>query len=329
MPVELKYLAASAVHVIMDSNSTVIDNASNDSMDISTKLLMGSSLSMGTRISCMGAAVVSLILLLLSYTFTKKVKGTMLGKLMKSYCILALLAIFAYIFHTLMEYVIPANNAICSTTIYFTFYMYLGALISKVLFLFHIGYIFYNSYKMVLKDTTASQIFRLKVGYILTITIVPLIMILIMIIRNHVLHEIKFVAGNRCIYSGDRDRFTVITINIFIVCTHLFGVLIIILLIFLLRNAYKTQKAVGQDVKNLFRIALGIVVAFGTAWIVYAFHPLYAPVAPLVFYSTLGIENLVIILVFFYNNKILTKIKMYIMTLKCHDRHVTVANDIV
>ena len=315
--------------MIMDSNST-IDNASNESKNSSTdssdELLRGSSLSMSTRIICMGAVAVSLILLLLLYTFMEKVKRTMLAKLMKSYCILALLALFAYIFHTLMEYVIPANNAICSTIVYFTYYMYLGALISKVLFVFHIGYIFYSSYKMILKDTTANQIFRLKVGYVLTIVITPLIMILIIIIRNHVLYEIKFATGGRCIYSGNRDRFTVNIITIFIVCTHLIGVLIIIILTFLLRSAYKTQKTVGQDVKNLFRIALGIVVAFGMAWIVYAFHPLYASVAPLVFHLTLAIENFVIISVFFYNNKIVTKIKSYIMTLKCRD-HATVAND--
>ena len=311
----------------MDFNS----NASNDSMDISTdssdELLRGSSLSMSTRIVCMGAVAVSLTLLLLLYTLMEKVKGTVLAKLMKSYCILGLLALFAYILHTLMEYVIPASNAICSTTVYFTYYMFLGAIISKVLFVFHIGYIFYCSYKMVLKDTTANQIFRLKIGYSLAIIITPLIMVLIMIIRNHVLYEIKFAAGDRCIYSGDRDRFTVNIITIFIVCAQLFGVIIIIVLIFLLRHAYKTQKTVGKDIKNLFRIALGIVVAFGIAWIVYAFHPLYAPVAPLVFYLTLAIENFVIISVFFYNNKIVTKIKMYVTTLKCCDPATTVSKD--
>ena len=314
-------------------NSTIIDNASNDSMDISAgssdELVMEAYLSMITRIVCMGAHALSLILLLLPYMLMQKVKGTTLGKLMKSHCILSLLALFGAFLHTLMEFVIPANNAACSITIYFLYYMFLGAVISKVLFLFHIGYIFYNSYKMVLKDTTASQIFRLKVGYFLTIVITPLIMILIIIVHNHALYEIKFIAGDRCIFSGDIDIFTISTLIVFIVCAHLFGVLIIILLIFLLCNAYKTQKAVGQDVKNLFRIALGIAVAFGMAWIVFAFRPLYAPVGPLVFYSTTAIENLVIISVFFYNNKILTKIKMYIMTLLCHDQHATVANDIV
>ena len=316
----------------MDSNRT-IDSASNDSMDINTgssdESLMGTSLSMSIRIIYMGAVVLNFIFLLLSYTLMEKARGTMLGKLMKSYCILGLVAMFGTFLHTLMEYVIPANNAICSTIVYFNYYMYLGALISKVLFVFHIGYIFYNSYKMVLKDTTANQIFQLKVGYILTIITVPLKMILIMIIHN-VLHEIKFAIGNRCIYSGDRDRFTLAigTLIIFIVCAHLAGVLTIILLVFLLQNAYKTQKAVSQDAKNLFRIALGIVVAFGISWIVSAFHPLYARVTPLVFYSTLAIENIVNILVFFYNNKILTKVKMYViaMTLKCCNRE-TVAND--
>ena len=51
--------------------------------------------------------------------------------------------------------------------------------------------------------------------------------------------------------------------------------------------------------------------------IVLAFHPLYAPIAPLVFYYTLAIENLVIISVFCYNNKILFKIKMYVVAFKC------------
>ena len=317
--------------MIMDSNSTIIDNASNESLDIGTdssdELLMETYLSMIMRIIFMGAHALSLILLLLPYMLMDKVKRTTLGKLMKSFCILSLLALFGTFLHVLMEFVIPATNAVCSLTIYFIYYVFLGAIISKVLFMFHIGYIFYNSYKMVLKDTTANQIFRLKVGYVLTIVITPLIMILIIIIRNHALYEIKFVAGDRCIFNGDIDRFTINVLIVFVVCAHLSGVVIIIILIFLLRNAYKTQKAVGQDVKNLFRIALGIVVAFGMAWIVFAFHPLYAPVGPLVFYSTAAFENLVIISVFFYNNKILTNIKMYVMTLKCHDQ-ATVANDV-
>ena len=308
--------------MMMDS----IDNASNDSMDIST----GSSVSMSARFICMGALVVSLILLLLPYMFMDKVKGTMLAKLMRSYCILALLAVIAYILHTLFEFAIPATSAVCSIIVYFTWYTCLGGIISKVLFVFHIGYIFYCSYKMVLKDTTANQIFRLKIGYVLTIAIVPLIMVLIIIIHNHVINDIKFIAGERCLYSGDRDKFTVTVLIIFVVCAHLFGVLIIILLIFLLHNAYKTQKAVGHDAKNLFRIALVIVVAFGMSWIVNVFGPLYATVTPLVIYLTIAIENLVIILVLCYNNNILTKMKMYCMTFRCCDSAqfvITIAND--
>ena len=308
-----------------------MDNESTESFNISTgsgdELLMGTYLSMVTRIICMGAHALSLILLLLPYMLMDKVKRTTMAKLMKSFCILWLLGLVSFLLYTLMEFVIPTTNALCSLTIYFFYCMILGAVLSKVLFLFHIGYIFYNSYKMVLKDTTASQIFRLKIGYFLTIVITPLIMILIIIFHNHVINEIKFVSGERCIFPGDIDSFTINTLIIFVVCAHSFGVIIIIVLIFLLHKAYKTQKAVGQDVKNLFRIALGIVVAFGTAWIVFAFRPLYAPVGPLVFYSTAAIENLMIISVFFYNNKLLTKIKLYIVTsLKCHHQ-ATVANN--
>ena len=305
----------------MDSNTSKILDNSTDSSDV----LMRPYLSMVTRIICMAAHALSLILLLLPYVLMDKVKRTTMAKLMKSFCIHSLLLLFGSFLYTLMEFVIPANNAICSSTIYFIYYMYLGGVISKVLFVFHIGYIFYISYKMVLKDTTASQIFRLKVGYFLAIIITPLIMVLIIVLRNHVINEIKFASGERCIYIGDIDRFAIFTLIIFIVCIHSFGVIIIILLVFLLHKAYKTQKAVGQDVKNLFRIALGIAVAFGIAWITYALRPLYAPVGPLVFYSTAAFENLVIISVFFYNNKILTKIKMYIMTLKCHHQ-ATIAN---
>ena len=121
----------------MDSNSS-IDNASDDSMDISTDSnsndeLMGTYLGMAIRIICMGVVVLTLILLLIPYTVMEKVKGTILGKLMKSYCTLGLLAMFGAFIHTLMEYVIPVTNAVCSITVYFTYYMYVGALISKVL----------------------------------------------------------------------------------------------------------------------------------------------------------------------------------------------------
>ena len=297
---------------MMDSNSTV-ENVSNDTMeDIGTdhdELFMDTYLSMVIRIVCMGAHGLSLILLLLPYMLMEKVKGTTLGKLMKSHCVLGLLALFGAFLHTLMEFVIPANNAICSITIYFLYYMLLGAVICKVLFLFHIGYIFYCSYKMILKDATLNQIFRLKVGYFVTVAVIPLIMLLIITIHNHVLYGIKFVEGDRCIFTGDVDTFTCSTLIAFIVCVHSVGVVIIMVLTFLLRKAYTTKKAVGQDAKNLFRIAVGIAVAFGIAWIVFAFRPLYSAVGPLVFYPTAAIENLVIISVFFYNNKILAKIK--------------------
>lgn len=306
-----------------DNNDTSnVSMHMNSSTESDGELFMNSDLGVLLRIVCMGADALSLVCLLLPYALMDKVKRTTLAKLMKSYCILSLLALFAIFIYSLMEFVIPVTNAMCCVSLYLSYYTFLGSIISKVLFLFHISFIFYNSCKMVLKDTTDSQLVRLKVGYILTIIIVPLIMILIITIHNHVLNEVQFTIGNRCLYSGDVNYFTIRTLIVFVVCVHSMGILIIIILTFLLRKAYKTQKAVGQDTKNLFRIALGIVVAFGMAWIVLAFQPLYSPVGPLVFYSTGAVENLVILSVFFYNNKVLTKIKMYIIVLKCRPHKV-------
>ena len=152
-------------------------------------------------------------------------------------------------------------------------------------------------------------------------------MILIIITHNHLVHEVDFTIGDHCLFKGDVNIVTIRILIGFIVCIHSMGVLIIIVLSFLLYTAYKTQKAVGQDTKNLFRIALGIVVAFGMAWIVYAFQPLYSPVAPLVFYSTAAIQNIAVISVFFYNNEILTKAKMCFVNI-IHHNHETVTVDI-
>ena len=308
-----------------ESNMSCCTNISTDS---SEEMLMDRNLSLIVRLIFMGADALSLICLLLPYMLTDKVKGTMLGKLMKSYCILSLLTLLIEVPYALMVFVIPGTNVACSVLIYLACLTLLAALISKVLFLFHVGYLFYCSYKMVPKDTTEYQIVRLKVGYILAIAITPIVMILIIVVHNHVIHDVKFVGEDRCLHGEELSRFTVNTVIAFVVCIHCLGVLIIIVLVFLLRKAYQTQKAVGQDTKNLFRIALCIVVAFGMAWIVYAFQPLYQPVARLVFYSISTIENIIVITVLFYNNQMLMKIKMYIMNLKCN--HKTVGtNDVV
>ena len=293
-------------------------SCSNSHGDSSDELFMDSTLSMFLRITCMGVDALSLVCLLLPYMLTDKAKGTILGKLMKSFCILSLLALLAAFLYTLMEFVIPTTNAACCITFYIICYALLASLISKLLFLFHVSYIFYCSYKMVLRDTTEHQIFRLKVGYFLIMASIPLIMIFIIVIHNHVLNEVDFTNGDRCLYSGDLNRFTIATVIIFIVCVHLMGILIIIVLTFLLRKAYQTQKAVGQGTKNLFRIALSIAVTFGMAWIVYAFQPLYPPLARPVYFLMSAVENTVIISVLFYNDQILTKFKMYIKSITCH-----------
>ena len=96
----------------MDSKYTG-DNAYHVSSDSSDELLVDSKLSMCLRIVCMGADALSLVCLLLPYMLMEKAKGTMLGKLMQTYCILTLLALLAAFLHTLMEFVIPAANAAC------------------------------------------------------------------------------------------------------------------------------------------------------------------------------------------------------------------------
>ena len=145
-------------------------------------------------------------------------------------------------------------------------------------------------------------------------------MIFIIVIHNHALNKVDFTNRDRCLYTGDLNRFTIATVIIFIVCVQLMGILIIIVLTFLLHKAYQTQKAVGQGTKKLFQIALSIAVTFGMAWIVYAFQlqPHYSPLARPVYYFMSAVENTVIISVLFYNDQILTKFKMYIKSIMCH-----------
>ena len=313
-------------NITIDEEASNMSCCSNNSIDSSEEMLMDRNMYLAMMLIFMGVDALSLLCLLIPYMLTDKVKGTLLGKLMKSYCILSLLTLLIELPYTLMEFVVPATNAACCTMIYLICFTFLASLISKALFLFHIGYLFYSSYKMVLKENSECQIVRLKVGYVLTIVITPLIMILIIILHNHVIHSISFTVGDNCLHTSDLNRFTINIVIAFVVCVHSMGVLIIIVLIFLLHKAYQTQKAVGQDTKNLFRIALCVVVAFGMAWIVYAFQPLYLPVAQLVFYSISTVENLIIVVVLFYNNQMLTKIKLYVMNLKCYHKTIGINN---
>jgi len=177
---------------------------------------------------------------------------------------------------------------------------------------------------MVLKDTTDRQIIKLKIGYYLTIAATPLTMLLIIILHDHPLYEVSFTAEDdedRCMYIAEQ-RFTANTLIIYAVCFHAIAILAVIMIIFLLYRAYKSQIAISQDAKNLFRIALAIVIAITFVWIVYAFHPLYTSADPQVLYVTLTIENVVVISVFIYNNNTLAKLKMYIMSFKFY-KHAT------
>ena len=296
----------------MDSNS-IFDNDSNANMDTSTD---SNDDSLAVRIVFMITDAISLVVLLLLCTFTDKVKRSMLGKLMQSYCILSLLALSGAFIHTLMEFVITVTDpAACNVFAYLTYYFFLGSVISKVLFVCYIAYIFYKSYRMTLDDATNRQT-KLKLGYFLTIALTPVTMLLVIIIHDHVLYEITFIADDMCTYIGE-ERFTINTLIIYAVCFHAIAVLALIMITFLLYMIHKTQDAASEDLKDLFRIAVAVVVAFIIVWIVYAFHPLYSSAAPEVLYVTLTVENIIIISVFVYNNKIITKIRMYVMSLKC------------
>ena len=297
----------------MDSND------SNANMDTGTDSNDDSSADLSTRIVFMITDAISLIVLLLLYTFTEKVKGSIQGKLMMSYCILSLLALLGAFIHTLMELVITVTDpAACNVFAYLTYYTFMASVISKVLFVCYIALIFYKSYRMVSEDAnhTTDHQTKLKVVYFLTIALTPVTMLLIIIIHDHALYEITFIVDDMCTYIGE-ERFTVNTLIIYTVCFHAIAILALAMITFLLYKTYKKEKGVSEDLKNLFRISLAVVVAFVIVWTVYAFHPLYSSAAPQVLYVTLTIENAVIISVFVYNNRILTKLKMYAMSLKC------------
>ena len=308
----------------MDSTK-IFGNVSNANMNTNTDSSDESLGEMYTRIVFMVTDAISLIVLLLLYTFTDKFKGTMLGRLMKCYCILSLFALFGAFIHTLMEFVISVTDAWCSVFGYLTYYTFLASVISKVLFVCYIGYLFYKSHKMVLKDTTDRQIIKLKIGYYLTIAGTPLTMLLIIILHDYPLYEVSFTAEDdqdRCMYIAEQ-RFTANTLIIYAVCFHAIAALAVVMIIFLLYRAYNSQTGISQDAKKLFRIALAIVIAITFVWIVYAFHPLYTSADPQVLYVTLTVENVVVISVFVFNNNTIAKLKVYIMSYKFY-KHATV-----
>ena len=259
------------------------------------------------RLIFMAIYALSLIFLLILYMVVKTVKKTMLGRLMKSYSAFALVGLFAYFFYTLMEFRLSVPGVVCSIAIYISFYCWVASFTSRVLFLFHIAFIFYNVYKMILKDMTDEKLHKLQLLYATIIIGLPLLMIAIIVFYNHILFNISIVQGDYCLSFGLFHPFTVITVMGTIVLIHVVTVVVIIVLSYLLYKAYRMQKKVGHDYKRLLRIALGVGTAFGIAWIVYAFWPLYDPVAPAVIYSIAALENVMIMVVFFYSNQIILK----------------------
>jgi len=269
------------------------------------------------RILCMGIFTLSAICLLILYMVVDRVKGTMLGKLMKSYCCLSLLGVLAHFVYTLMEFAIETSNVVCALFIYISLFCYLASLISRLAFLFHICYIFYNSYKMILKDVTDEQLHKLRTGYLLTMCGVPVLLVAGIAAWNFFV-DTKFLKENsgHCLRYGDYNQITFATIGVAIVLIQAVGFTIVLILSYFLYKAHKVQKNVGQDSVNLLRIALGIGAAYGVTWIIFAFRPVYSSVASIVFYSVGTLDSILIISVFFYSDRALMKIKLY-MCIKC------------
>lgn len=301
-------------------NSTITnDGITSDNIDNQRRQM---------RLIFMSIDALSLIFLLILYMVVKKVKNTMLGKLMKCYSVFALVALLTYFLYTLMEFRLSVPEVVCYITIYVSSYSYIASVTSRVLFLFHICFIFYNVYKMILKDITDQQLHRLQTSYVTIIIGLPLLMIVAIIFYNHILFNIHIVEGDYCLSFGLFDPFTIVTMIGIVVLIHIAGIVMIIALSYLLYKAYKMQKKVGHDSKRLLRIALGVGVAFGMAWIIYALWPLYKndPVAPVVVYSTAALENVMIMAVFFYSNEILLKLRVCIrITNNCSmEKHINI-----
>ena len=287
-------------------NSTTTDDSSTNQDDQRRQM----------RLIFMSIDALSLTSLLILYMVVKTVKNTMLAKLMKSYCIFALVALLTYFFYTLMEFRISVPGALCTIIIYASFYCFVASTISRVLFLFHICFIFYNIYKMILKDITDKQIHKLQMFYVIVTVGIPLLMITVLIFYSHVLFDISLVQGDYCLSFSLFDPFIALTVIGIVVLIHITGAVIIIVLSYLLYKAYKMQKEVGHDSRRLLRIAVGVGAAFGMAWVIYAFSPLYDPVAPMVIYSTASLENIMIMIVFFYTNRILLKLGLCVQNIK-------------
>ena len=172
---------------------------------------------------------------------------------------------------------------------------------------------------MVLNDITDKQLYKLQISYMIIITTLPLLVILIILFYNQILFKISFVQDNYCLSFSLFHPFTRSIVIGTVILIQIAGIVIIIALSYLLYKAYKIQKTVGHDTKKLLRIALGIVVAFGMAWIIYALRPLYDPIAPIVVYSAAALENVVIMAVFFYSNRIIFKLAGGMCFMNCNN----------
>ena len=298
-------------HRQLSLNEDLEINLTADARDES---FMSHEQTMQIRLIFMSIDALTLMFLLILYMVVKTVRSTMLGKLMKCYCIFALVALFTYSLYTLMEFRLMVSSVVCCIMIYTSFYCFVASITSRFLFLFHIGFIFYNIYKMILKDITDKQLQKLQNSYVIIIISIPLLVIVVIIFYNHILFNVSLVQGDHCLSFYLFNPFTIITLIGTVVLIHIAAVVMIMVLSYLLYKAHKIQKEVGHDSKRLLRIAIGIGTAFGMAWIIYALQPLYDPVAPVVIYSTAALENVMIMAVFFYSNRILLKLGVCVQT---------------
>ena len=89
-------------NITFDEEASNMSCCSNDSSDSGEEMLMDRNMNLVMRLIFMGVDALSLLCLLIPYMLTDKVKRTLLGNLMKFYCILSLLTLLIELPYTLM-----------------------------------------------------------------------------------------------------------------------------------------------------------------------------------------------------------------------------------
>ena len=243
------------------------------------------------RVMFMYSDAVYLTTLLFWYMLKDIVKNTMLAKLMKCYCVFALIALLTYFFYTLMEFRISASSAICSITIYVSLYCIVASAICRVLVLVHIC--FYNCYshKMILQDITDKRTHKLQTFYVIVTVTLPLMMIIMLIFHSHVLFDMRLAQGNYCLSFSLLDPFIMLTVIAIVALIRITGAVIIIVLLYLLYKAWM-QKKVDDISKRLRQSEILHGAVFGIIWVITTLSAPYDLVIIVLISDTL--ENFII-----------------------------------